>query len=258
MELTAEQIQKNWNTFIQVIETEFSGERLENLKKLYTENQDTLMFAPASGTEHYHNCFAGGYIDHVLRVYEFTKQVFQNWQDNGATINYTYEELVFAALHHDLGKLGFPGKGNETYHPNPSDWHRKNQGKIYTHNTNNPFHNVNDLTVWLLQHYGITTTWNEMITIKLTDGLYDDANKMYYISRSKEAKLKTNMPYILHQADSMAARIEYEMWVSNEMAKPMEITKPKTGPKPKVENHIPANKAQAMFDDIFGDSIKNA
>ena len=37
---------------------------------------------------------------------------------------------------------------------------------------------VNDLSIWLLQHYGISITWNEMLGIKLTDGLYDENQKV--------------------------------------------------------------------------------
>ena len=250
MNLTAEQLIEQHTNFIQVINKEFTGERLTNLLSMYDEFQDRLMYAPASGTDFYHNAFPGGYCDHVLRVYEFTKQVYEMWISNGATTNdFTYEELMFSALHHDLGKLGFPGEGNETYKPNESKWHRENQGKLYEHNKQNHFHNVNDLTVWTLQHYNIKTSWNEMLGMKLTDGLYDDANKMYYISRMPEAKLKTNMAYILHQADSMAARIEYDMWKNKEDAKVIAVTKPKYVDK--TDPVIPVTNAQKMFADIF-------
>ena len=42
--------------------------------------------------------------------------------------------------------------------------------------------------------------------------MYDDANKPYFVSRSPQAKLKTNLPIILHHADHMASTIEYERW----------------------------------------------
>ena len=32
------------------------------------------------------------------------------------------------------------------------------------------------------------------------------------MSHSKDSKLRTNLPIILHHADHMAARIEYETW----------------------------------------------
>ena len=167
--------------------------------------------------------------------------------DMGADMSgYTYEELIFTALNHDIGKMGFPGDGNEVYQWNDSEWHRKNQGKEYKINPNNPFTLVNDLSIWLLQHYGIEISWNEMLGIKLTDGLYDESNKPYFISRSADAKLKTNLGYVMHQADSMAARIEYERWNNN---KPITTQAPKkkiTSP----QTQINANK---MFNDLFGD-----
>ena len=46
----------------------------------------------------------GGYVEHILHVVKFSQEVRDIWEKNGATINFTNEELVFTALHHDLGK----------------------------------------------------------------------------------------------------------------------------------------------------------
>ena len=46
----------------------------------------------------------------------------------------------------------------------------------------------------------------------LTDGLYEEANKSYYIGYSADRSLKTNIAYILHQADMMATHIEFDQW----------------------------------------------
>jgi hypothetical protein len=40
--------------------------------------------------------------------------------------------------------------------------------------------------------------------------LYDEANKKYLMGYSVETKPRTSMVFILHQADLMAARIEFE------------------------------------------------
>jgi len=186
----------------------------------------------------------------VLRVIKCADEVHALWTKMGADMSgYTYEELIFVALNHDIGKMGFPGEGNEVYLPNDSEWHRKNQGKMYKINPNNPFSLVNDLSIWLLQHYGISITWNEMLGIKLTDGLYDESNKPYFISRTADSKLKTNIGYVMHQADSMAARIEYEMWRNNtpKQSAPIKKQYPKKG----LSN--PNINAQEMFKDLFGD-----
>ena len=87
---------------------------------------------------------------------------------------------------------------------------------------------VPDLSIWLLQEYKINISWNEFQAIKIHDGVYDDANKPYFISRSAQAKLKTNLPIILHHADHMAAQIEYERWrneQNNTVTKPTEKSK---------------------------------
>jgi hypothetical protein len=133
---------------------------------------------------------------------------------------YTEEELLFAAMHHDLGKAGFPGDGNEVYQVETSDWHRKNQGKLYKSNSNIPFTMVPDLSIWLLQEYGIKMSWNEYQAIKIHDGMYDDANKPYFVARSAQAKLKTNLPIVLHHGDHMAAQIEFERWRNNKNTSP--------------------------------------
>jgi hypothetical protein len=149
--LTAEQIHNNWIAFRDKINL-FPGREAE-LNQLYDTLEERIMMMPASGTEYYHNAFAGGYVDHVLRVMDCAETLYEVWKAKGADVSgFTLEELLFAAMHHDLGKAGFPGPGQEVYLPNDSEWHRKNQGKIYKHNPNIPFTLVPDLSIWTLQH----------------------------------------------------------------------------------------------------------
>jgi hypothetical protein len=44
-------------------------------------------------------------------------------------------------------------------------------------------------------------TENEFLSIKLKDGAFDESNKVYLIQYSPEFELKSNLPYIIHQAD---------------------------------------------------------
>ena len=247
--LQAEEIKLNWEHYRRRV-NELFPTRADKLNKMYDDYEERIIMMPASSVAHFHNAFAGGYVDHVLRVMKCTKKLHTAWDDMGADMSgYTQEELLFVALNHDIGKMGFPGEGNEVYIPNDSEWHRKNLGKEYKINPNNPFTLVNDLSIWLLQHYGIEITWNEMLGIKLTDGLYDESNKPYFISRTADSKLKTNLGYVMHQADSMAARIEYEMWRNNtpKQSAPIKKQYPKKG----LSN--PNINAQEMFKDLFGD-----
>jgi hypothetical protein len=105
--------------------------RRDELHKLYSDNYENMVLAPASSVEHYHNAFPGGYVDHVLRVMDFTINVYEMYQNSEMDISdFSVEELLFVAAHHDLGKLGFsPNK--ERYVWNESEWHRNNLGQLY-------------------------------------------------------------------------------------------------------------------------------
>ena len=218
--LQAEKIKSNWEQFRKEIDT-FFPTRKAQLHKMYDELEDRIVMMPASSIAHFHNAFAGGYVDHVLRVMECSRNLYATWQASGADMSgYTMEELMFAAMHHDLGKVGFPGEGNEVYQIETSDWHRKNQNKMYRHNENIPFTMVPDLSIWLLQEYDVKMSWTEYQAIKIHDGMYDDANKPYFVARSAQAKLKTNLPIVLHHADHMAAQIEFERWRNKDKETP--------------------------------------
>ena len=222
--LTAEKIKSNWEDYRNSVNTLFPS-RKDALNKMYDELEDRMVFMPASSMEHFHNAFSGGYVDHVLRVMDCAFKLYQSWTEMGADMSgYTTEELMFAAMHHDLGKVGFPGDGNEVYQVETSDWHRKNQGKLYKSNANIPFAMVPDLSIWLLQEYDIKMSWTEYQAIKIHDGMYDDANKPYFVSRSPQSKLKTNLPIILHHADHMASTIEFERWRNNKNTSPNPVS----------------------------------
>ena len=91
--------------------------------------------------------------------------------------------------------------------------------------------------------------------ITLTDGLYEEANKSYYISYNPDWSLKSNIAYILHQADSMATHIEFDEWhmrqdeeVSNKFKSAVQTKTETKQPSPKL-----SEKSQTLFDELFGD-----
>ena len=92
-QLTPEQIQENYLKLREIINNTFEGERLEKLNKMYDYFEDRMSVAPASAKEHYHNAMVGGYVDHILNIVEFSQQVRDIWEQNGAEINFTNEEL---------------------------------------------------------------------------------------------------------------------------------------------------------------------
>ena len=209
MNLTAEQLQENWSEFIGYIETHITGERKQKLLDFYNKYQERVILMPAAHKKEYHNAFPGGYVEHVNRVVECSLHLSQLWADMGADMTtFTIEELVFSAINHDLGKMG--DENHESYIPQTDKWRREKLGEDYMFNKELPFSSVPDRGLFLLQSHGIQYTFNEMVAIQTHDGLYDDANKKYLMSYMPEQKPRTCLPFILHQADLMAARIEFE------------------------------------------------
>jgi hypothetical protein len=206
IKLTPEQMLSNVTKFNEYIDKYITGQRKAQLLAFYKEIERTLIESPASTKESHHNCFPGGYVDHVLRVTELALVLDRVWDKFNQKKNYTLEELVFSCLNHDLGKLGT----NEEpfYIPNDSDWHIKNQGAHYKINNQMIHMRVADRSLFDLQKANIQVSENEFLAIKLHDGLYEEGNKPYYITFSEDAAIKSNLPYIIHQADLAASRIE--------------------------------------------------
>lgn len=199
-------IEKNHNVFIDYIEKYISEPRKAKLLAMYETFSDKLCTAPASSHSSRHNCFAGGYIDHVNRVVATAIELYTVWSKLDAPVSdFTLEEVVFAALNHDLGKLG--SSKEEYYIPNDQDWQIK-KGQVYKINPSLHFMKVPDRSVFLLQEFGIEFSEAEYLAIKLHDGLYAKGNESYLMPGMSEFSLKTNLPILIHHADHLATLIE--------------------------------------------------
>ena len=209
MKLTAEQLQQNWLRLMGFIEDHISSPRKEKLLDFYKQYEDRIILMPAAHKKEYHNAFPGGYVEHVNRVITCALHLHELWAIMGAdTTTYTKEELVFSALNHDLGKLG--DEQHDSYIPQTDKWRQEKLGEDYIFNDKLSFASVPDRGLYLLQAHDVKYTFNEMVAIQTHDGLYDEANKKYLMTYMPETKPRTALPYIIHQADLMAARIEFE------------------------------------------------
>tara|TARA_B110000438_G_scaffold246372_1_gene247906 strand:- start:1632 stop:2408 length:777 start_codon:yes stop_codon:yes gene_type:complete len=210
MKLTAEQIQANWIEFNSNIEQHITGDRKQQLLDFYKKYEDRIILMPAAHKKEYHSAFPGGYVDHVNRVVKAALSMSDVWEGFGCDMStFTQEELVFSAINHDLGKMG--DSNYDAYIPQTDNWRREKLGEEYMFNKKLAFAAVPDRGLFLLQEHGIKYSFNEMIAIQTHDGLYDSANEKYLKGFMPEQKPRTSLPFILHQADMMAARIEFEI-----------------------------------------------
>ena len=251
MILSAEQIQYNWEKMLGYINTYISDPRKEKLIEFYKKHEEEIMLMPASHKKAYHNSFPGGYVDHVNRVIEGALEFNKTWLMFGAEENYTVEELVFSALNHDLGKLG--DEDNYAHIPSQDEWRKKNLGEMYKFNDALPFMSVPERSIKLLVDNDIKLTKNEWLAIRLHDGLYDPANEPYLKAFMPELKPRTSLIYIVHQADLMAARIEFEKeWLPKFGKKEVKKKnfKVKTNIKTKALGSIKSEGLKNMLDSL--------
>ena len=208
MSLTPQEIQDNWELFNSHIQ-KLEGNRKNQLSDFYKKYEERLALMPAANSAKYHSCFPGGYTFHVNKVIQSANILYKVWEKMGANMNtFTYDELLFSAINHDLGKMG--DMFNEAYLPQEDKWRKDNLGELYSFNTKLSFMSVPDRSLFLLQQHEIQVTQNEWVAIKTHDGLYDKANESYLSSFLPETKPRTVLPYILHQADLMSAVIEFQ------------------------------------------------
>ena len=259
MNLTAEEIQSNWEKLLSYIDKFISSPRKEKLLEFYNQYSERLMLMPAAHKKEYHNAFPGGYVEHVNRVIEASLKIYDVWAEfEMDRSTFTIEELVFSALNHDLGKMG--DEENESYIPQTDKWRKEKLGEDYMFNSKVQFASVPDRGLFLLQSHGIPYTFNEMVAIQTHDGLYDEANKKYLFAYMPEQKPRTSLPFIVHQADLLAARVEFEReWLPKlkEGKKSVEIKKDNytLGTKPNSSKKL-STKTKALSS-MKSDGLKN-
>lgn len=179
MSLTPEEIEQNWKRFAALCEK--TGDRAPAIAKMLEELDERLCLCPASSKTEYHGAFPGGLVDHSLRVL-----------NNVVALNKTYgwnlpkESMIIAALFHDIGKVGLPGKGaeNDFYVEQTDPYWRDKRGEVYTYNNDITYLTTPDRSVFIMQHYGIRLTPDEWLSIKLNDGFVVQDNKPYCLKES--------------------------------------------------------------------------
>lgn len=259
--LTAEQIKENWEKFLMFIETQIAPPRNQKLLEFYKKHDNRFAMMPASFKIQYHNCFPGGYIDHVNRVIQGSMFLYNTWKQMGADMTtFTLEELIFSAVNHDLGKFGT--EEEEAYIEQTDEWRRNKLNEQYMFNNKIEFMSVPDRSLYLLMSNGIEFSKNEMLAIKLHDGVYDEANKPYLQNWLPEQKPRTSLVYILHHADIMASRIEFEKeWLpkfkENDKSQETNSVNFKNSPNTTANNanQVKFDKKQKALNSVLGDNL---
>jgi len=235
-----EQMDNNWQELMSIIDNHFEGEQKDNILKLHSDLEDEYKTAPASGRPNYHNCFKGGYLDHVLHVIKNSLIIKKMYEKNGVDVIHSDNDVVLAAMFHDLGKLG---DGAESYYKyQTNDWRRNNLNEWYTHNKNLDFMTVHDRALWLLAKYNIDVNPHVHKAIICADGMFDKAAEVYFRAYVDTRHI---LGSIIHFGDWMSTICEKQNWLQKEENHSEEHIVHKKSSKKDIKN------MKEKFDDLF-------
>jgi len=167
----------------------------ETATKLGFMNDELMSFlgeefikAPASTMESLHNAFNGGLIDHLLRVAQYAVK-FNNALPEDEKVDQT--SLLKVCFLHQIGKANL-------YKECDSEWHRKNQGKMYEFKENLVSMRVSERSVYYALSHGVKLTQEEFSAIIMHDKL-DDKMAEYHNSILGELLKMGNTFAIKHE-----------------------------------------------------------
>lgn len=179
--------------------------RVEKLLRFYTDFENRVKSAPASGKIFYHYAYPGGYLDHVLRVTDTAVKFIRFYKHVGGNPDCTEQEVIFAAMHHDLGKLGTL---EAPFYEVENDMYWIEQGYTYKVRDDVIRMDTFDRSIFLLNAYGIPYSQKEMIGIKMANGMFDQSAKWYFEGGGPFSPIGCNIGYLVHWADWMCTRAE--------------------------------------------------
>ena len=111
-----------------------------------------LFDAPASTMLSLHNAFPGGLVDHLLRVTSYAVKINETLPEG---LKQTKEGIIRVSLLHGIGKVGL-------YTPCKSEWHIKNQGKMYEFNENLTSMTVGERSIYYMMSNENADMLNEL------------------------------------------------------------------------------------------------
>ena len=238
--INQEQMDNNWKELMGIIDDHFDDEQYDNIMKLHKDFEDEYKTAPASGRPNYHNCFKGGYLDHILHVIKNSLMIKKLYEKNGVKSIHTDSDVVLAAMFHDLGKLG---DGTQPYYKyQTDDWRRKKLNEWYTHNKELDFMTVHDRALWILAKYNVDLNPHVYKAIICADGLFDKAAEVYF-----RAYVDTRhcLGSIIHFGDWLSTICEKQNWMQGEEEHTDEVMEQRKTSDKDIKN------MKAKFDELF-------
>jgi len=217
MKLTDDEIIDLYKELDAYIDEYLEEKQARKVFALMKKYEDQILTAPASTRTTYHGAYPGGWLVHVLNVIRFALETHGVWETMGLDIDFTKEDIVLVSALSFFGKLGLDEEPYYIMHPQFSTRFKARTKKVkaywetilYTVNENLPYMKVPELTLHILQKEGIELSLDQHLAIKLSEGIFDESNKVYF-ANSFSSKPTPKLVMLLVMANWMSITFEKE------------------------------------------------
>ena len=150
----------------------------ENINKLLEEQGQRIIMTSFSQREKEPFCGIGGIVDYSLKLAKNANAICK-------ALNYDVDKgsIIKCSLLSIVGRIGtsFEDRFVET----TSEWHKEKLGQYFDWNESCPKYQINDMTLWFLQHYNIRLSWDEWNALFLLKDMSSEDNKFYSTHKSR-------------------------------------------------------------------------
>lgn len=152
----------------------------ENINNLLESQGQRIIMGTYSQREKEQFCGIGGLVEFALELAKTTSALTKalNYDINKASI-------VKCSLLSILGRVGTPDI--DRFVDTTSDWHKEKLGQYFDWNENCVKYQVNDMTLFWLQRYNVSLSWDEWNAILLIRENSSEVNKFYGSHKSRLA-----------------------------------------------------------------------
>ena len=129
-------------------------------------------------------CGIGGIVEYSLELAKVANKISDalNYGVNKKTI-------IRCALLSILGRIG--NLSQNRFKDTESEWHKEKLGQYFDWNEDCPKYQINDMTLYLLQHYDVKLSWEEWNAIMLLRDSSSEESKFYGAHKSRLATVLT-------------------------------------------------------------------
>lgn len=145
----------------------------ENINKMIEELGERLIFSSYNLKSNEPYCGEGSLLEFCIDYCEEIKNISKLFEYNQVDT----KSMLFAGLFSDIGRIGTetcPRLVKQT-----SSWHKEKLYQEYAWNEECDKYSVTHMSLYYLHKYNIKMSWEQFLSIQLSQGMHLDENKFY-------------------------------------------------------------------------------